>query len=216
MATSLRLSERHSFSVVSINAEMHDLTPQQVCDALLQDADIRLIGISAKSQRTYAAAKQIAAMMKRHRRDLHITLGGVFPSAADSQILEDCPDIDSVVRGEGEDAIVELAARLSKNLPLTEMLGITLRVDGKVFVAPDRPRIQNLDLLPFPARRDLQFILSQGRRAPSAYLVASRGCYAKCTFCSIHQIYGDHLVMRRSPLNIIAEMEDVIERYGTN
>jgi hypothetical protein len=53
-----------------------------------------------------------------------------------------------------------------------------------------------------------------GEAEASAYLVASRGCYASCTFCSIHQIYGDHLVMRRSPGSIVSEMESIIERYG--
>jgi radical SAM superfamily enzyme YgiQ (UPF0313 family) len=208
--------EAHGFPVVSVNAEMHDLSPADVVGMLLAEPAIRLIGISAKSQRTYAAAQQIAKLVKAVRPDIHISLGGVFPSAADEEIITACPAIDSVVRGEGEYAIVELAARLSLRLPLDEMRGLTFRSDGRPKVTPERLRIQDLDALPFPARRDLQHIIDQGRRAPSAYIVASRGCYAKCTFCSIHQIYGDHLVMRRTPGSIIAEMSDVIDRYGTN
>ncbi|MDP9611947.1 MULTISPECIES: B12-binding domain-containing radical SAM protein [Streptomyces] len=206
--------DRHGFETTSINAELLSLGPPDVAERLLADPRIRLIGISAKSQRTYRAAKQIAELVKAARPEVHITLGGVFPSAADQQILDDCPHVDSIVRGEGEHAIVELAARLSQGLPLEKMRGLSFRSDGAFRRNPDRPRIRNLDELAFPARHDLAQMISEGATPSSAYLVASRGCYASCTFCSIHQIYGDHNVVRRSPGSIADEMESIKSQYG--
>lgn len=209
--------DKHGYASTSINAELLSIGPEEVAERLLADPRIRLIGISAKSQRTYRAARQIARLVKAVRRDVHITLGGVFPSAADGQILADCAEIDSIVRGEGEYAIVELAARIQQGLPLQEMRGLSLRVDGEFVRTPDRPRIRDLDNLAFPARHDLQEMLTQNSRGSnSAYLVASRGCYASCTFCSIHQIYGDHNVVRRSPESIADEMQSVKDRYGVS
>lgn len=210
--------DRARFDVVSINAELLGLAPEDVVTRLLAEPGVGLVGISAKSQRTYRAAKQIAAALKVARPDLHITLGGVFPSAADVQVLEDCPDVDSIVRGEGEYAIVELAARVARHEPLGPMRGLSFRRgDGTVIRTAPRPRIRNLDELAFPARRDLEHLIDAGERgASSAYLVASRGCYAACTFCSIHQIYGDHNVVRRSPGSIADEMQAVIDAYGVN
>ncbi|MGW2116629.1 B12-binding domain-containing radical SAM protein [Streptomyces zhihengii] len=209
--------DKHGYTTTSINAELLSIGPEEVAERLLADPRIRLIGISAKSQRTYRAARQIAGLVKAARRDVHITLGGVFPSAADGQILADCADIDSIVRGEGEYAIVELAARIQQGLPLREMRGLSLRVDGEFVRTPDRPRIRDLDSLAFPARHDLREMLAQNARGSnSAYLVASRGCYASCTFCSIHQIYGDHNVVRRSPESIADEMQAVKDRYGVS
>ncbi|GHE29876.1 hypothetical protein GCM10017673_35820 [Streptosporangium violaceochromogenes] len=206
---------RHGFASTTINAELLGIGPEEVAARLLERPGIRLVGISAKSQRTYRAARRIARLLKAGRADVHITLGGVFPSAADEQILGDCAEIDSIVRGEGEFAIVELAARLSQGLPLDRMRGLTLRAGGRIVRTPERPRIRDLDALAFPARDDLERMLGDGGRgSTSAYLVASRGCYAACTFCSIHQIYGDHNVVRRSPESIADEMKSIIDRYG--
>jgi hypothetical protein len=97
------------------------------------------------------------------------------------------------------------------------MRGLSFREDGRVVRTPPRPRIRNLDGLAFPARRDLEHLIATGERgASSAYLVASRGCYAACTFCSIHQIYGDHNVVRRSPGSIADEMQSIVDAYGIN
>ncbi|WP_217558985.1 radical SAM protein [Streptomyces sp. GbtcB6] len=208
---------KHGYTSTSINAELLSLGPEEVAERLLGDPRIRLIGISAKSQRTYRAARQIARLVKAVRQDVHITLGGVFPSAADKEILADCAEIDSIVRGEGEYAIVELAARLQRGLPLKEMRGLSLRVASEYFRTPDRPRIRDLDGLAFPDRNDLQEMVAQNSRGSnSAYLVASRGCYASCTFCSIHQIYGDHNVVRRSVESIADEMQSIKDRFGVS
>lgn len=207
--------DKHGFPLTSINAELLGIGPEQVAERLLAQPHLRLLGISAKSQRTYRAARQISRLVKAVRPDIHITLGGVFPSAAAQPILDDCAEIDSIVRGEGEHAIVELAARISQGLPLDKMRGLTLRVGGRVVRTPDRPRVRDLDALAFPKRTDLEEMLKTGARgSTSAYLVASRGCYASCTFCSIHQIYGDHNVVRRTPQSIADEMQTIIEQHG--
>ncbi|MEV6690293.1 radical SAM protein [Micromonospora sp. NPDC051196] len=207
--------EAHGFRTLSINAELLGIAPDRVAAMLLEDPALGLIGISAKSQRTYRAAKDIARIVKATRPSVHITVGGVFPSAADIQVIEDCQDIDSIVRGEGEYAIVELAGRVSRGQPLSEMRGLTFRDGGKPRRTASRARIRDLDALPFPSRHDLDFMLRHDiRGATSAYLVASRGCFAACTFCSIHQIYGDHNVVRRSPASIVDEMQHVIDGYG--
>lgn len=209
--------DKHNFPTTSINAELLSLGPEEVAERLLSDPRIRLIGISAKSQRTYRAARQIARLVKAVRPEAHITLGGVFPSAADKEILGDCAEIDSIVRGEGEYAIVELAARIQQGLPLKEMRGLSFRIDGRYHRTPDRPRVRDLDSLAFPDRQDLQeMVIQNSRGSNSAYLVASRGCYASCTFCSIHQIYGDHNVVRRSVESIADEMQSIKDRFGVS
>lgn len=207
--------ERAGYDVITINAELEFLTPAGVADRLRQSGRIDLVGISAKSQRTYRAAKEIAGRVKGFSPETHVTIGGVFPSAASRQVLTDSAAIDSVVAGEGEYALTDLAWHLASGTPLTEMLGLAVRLDGEPVVHPARPRIRNLDDVPWPSRRDLEWILAEGQRGGhSAYMVASRGCYASCTFCSIHQIYGDHNVVRRSPQSIVQEMQVIQTRYG--
>lgn len=209
--------EAAGYRVVTVNAELECLSPERVAERLAEIPDLGLLGISAKSQRTYAAAKAIAALVKAKQPDVHVTVGGVFPSAAAGEVLVDAPHIDSVVRGEGEHPITELAWRLENGAALAEMIGITLRNEGEVITTGLRPRVRDLDALPMPARRDLDWIIENGATGGhSAYLVASRGCYAACTFCSIHQIYGNHHVVRRSPESIVAEMKMLGERHGVH
>lgn len=203
------------FSYRSINAELQFLDSTEVAHSLIIDGDIGLVGLSCKSQRAYRAAKNIARHLKRSRPDIHITIGGVLATAADVRLLEDCPDIDSVVRGEGENAIVELATRVRDRIPLNGVLGVTFRGDGDIVRNDTRPRIGNLDDLNFPLRDDLRYVMeTSGAAEASAYIVASRGCYAACTFCSIHQIYGNRAVVRRTPGNIVSEIENIIGDYG--
>jgi radical SAM superfamily enzyme YgiQ (UPF0313 family) len=207
--------ELAGYPVCSINAELEFLDPPEVAERVLDFPNLRLLGISAKSQRTFRAAKAVAALVKEQQPQIHVTVGGVFPSAAAVEVLNDALEIDSVVRGEGEFAIVELAWRLASGAPIGHMRGITYRANELPVSTPQRPRIRDLDALPWPARRDLEWMIKTGRPGGhSAYLVASRGCYAACTFCSIHQIYGDHNVVRRSPASVVAEMRAIGENYG--
>jgi len=199
----------------SINAELQALNSGDVTARLIDNGDVQLIGLSCKSQRAYRAAREIAHAVKARRPEIHITIGGVLATAADKELLGDCSAVDSVVRGEGESAIVELAERIRDDKPLEEMKGLTFRSGRDVIRNGARPRISNLDEIAFPLRDDLEYVMrTNGSTEASAYIVASRGCYAACTFCSIHQIYGNRLVVRRSPRNLISEIKDVIAQYG--
>jgi radical SAM superfamily enzyme YgiQ (UPF0313 family) len=199
----------------SINAELQFIGSDEVASSLAVDDDVRLVGLSCKSQRAYRAGKEIARLLKRNRPDIHITIGGVLATAADMELLKDCPEIDSVVRGEGENSIVELAARIRDRTPLDGMLGLTFRGSEGIVRNNARSRIGNLDDLNFPLRDDLRYVMeTSGAAEASAYIVASRGCYAACTFCSIHQIYGNRAVVRRTPENIVREIEQIVGNFG--
>ncbi|MFS8184756.1 B12-binding domain-containing radical SAM protein [Pseudovibrio denitrificans] len=212
LAAALR---RAGFLCDTINAEMRSLSTNQVADIIVANPELKLVGLSCKSQRTFQAASEIARQIKASRPDIHITIGGVLATAADEQVLQQVPHFDSVVRGEGEEAIVELAERIIRDQPLSGILGLTYRESGELCRSPARSRIRDLDRIAFPARDDLEMALVEGGEAEaSAYMVSSRGCYAACTFCSIHQIYGDRLVVRRSPGNVVEEMERIVKDYG--
>ncbi|TGQ94971.1 B12-binding domain-containing radical SAM protein [Mesorhizobium sp. M8A.F.Ca.ET.208.01.1.1] len=207
--------ERAGYQVVSINAELRDLSVAQVVEELLSHAPF-LVGLSISSQRGYKAAKELAQAVKAADRDIHITCGGILPSSWSSSILSDSAHIDSVVRGEGEDAIVELADAIRSARPINTVLGLSHRAGASIQENAARHRQMDLSSAPPPARNDLEYIVSTGRTVSSAYMVSSRGCYAKCSFCSIHQIYGDHLVARRKPDDIVEEMRTLQDRFDVH
>ncbi|ODS32438.1 MAG: hypothetical protein SCARUB_02426 [Candidatus Scalindua rubra] len=92
----------------------------------------------------------------------------------------------------------------------SEIEGATLKPD----VIKNKPRkpVSNLDELPFPYRND--FNLSK-KKGIATYILASRGCYGKCTFCYLDRFYGDESYWRgRSPENIIDEICHISKIYG--
>ncbi len=207
--------EQAGYHVISINAELRDLSVEQAVEELLSHAPF-LIGLSISSQRGYKAAKEVAQAVKKADAGCHITCGGILPSSWSSAILSDCPQMDSVVRGEGEAAIVELADAIRSARSMASVLGLSFRDGDKIQENAARQRQMDLSTAPPPARNDLAYIMSTGRRISSAYMVSSRGCYAKCSFCSIHQIYGDHLVARRNPNEIVEEMRSLQQRFDVH
>ena len=181
----------------SINAELEFLDSESVASRLGQDLDVRLVGLSCKSQRTYRAGKEIARILKRERPDIHITLGGVLATAADAEVLAPIArHLIPVVRGEGEERIVDLASprqgrrRVGGNAP-----GWTFRRDGgTIRNPPPRHRIGNLDDLAFPLRGDLQHVMEFGRSGRGVRLY--RGVAR--LLCRLHVLF-DPSDLRQSP-----------------
>jgi radical SAM superfamily enzyme YgiQ (UPF0313 family) len=111
----------------------------------------------------------------------HITAGGHFASFHAERLLDDCPAIDSIVHGEGEEGMCELLDHLAD---LATVTGITWRdAGGRIAHNGYRSNLPDLDTRACPTRPD-QFHTYMGLGIAS--LLAGRGCYANCNFCSIN------------------------------
>lgn len=121
----------------------------------------------------------------------HVTLGGLCASVVAREILEQYPAVDSVVTGEGEQSIVDLARNICSpdNTPPP---GITLRRGLRVVAGPARPHLLDLTTLAPPC---LDNFMLPGESASlrlvygAVPVTASRGCYGRCSFCCIHEFY---------------------------
>src|SRR5205823_12700522 len=82
--------------------------------------------------------------------DCHFTMGGHFPSLSYQQTLELVPELDSVVRFEGETTLVELVDAISTGGDWQDIQGIAYRRDDKVMATPARALLEDLDQLPYP------------------------------------------------------------------
>ena len=139
----------------------------------------------------------------------HITGGGFFAHFNTHQILKDFPSIDSIIHGEGEYALADLADNL--NNP-EKVKGLSLRYRGKIVDTPRRKPIIDLDSLPFPDHEPRTYL-----NIPEINILSSRGCYANCHFCSIQAWLKDCGIPRfrqRSVSNIADEMAMLFEKYG--
>lgn len=141
-------------------------------------------------------------------------LGGPHVTFCPMETLEDCPELDVVCLGEGEETLTELIRKVKKEQDLDDVKGIIYRKKGHFYKTKPRPLIKDLDKLPFPARHllpmDRYTVL--GRKYPSINIVSSRGCPFRCTFCSSSYFYGKNY-RARSAKNVVDEIEQVVHEY---
>lgn len=153
----------------------------------------------------------IGNKLKQSLPSTHITCGNRYATDNSIDLLKEYWWLDSVVRGEGEETIVELARRLECKIDLKGCLGIYYKENGKVIRNLDRPLIKNLDTLPFPVkdmllRTDSQF----------TWICASRGCVNNCTFCNsnFNDIQKGKALRLRSINNVVNEIVEVYYNTG--
>jgi radical SAM superfamily enzyme YgiQ (UPF0313 family) len=144
----------------------------------------------------------------------HICLGGHFASFAYPHLVRDFPQVDSILIGEAEHALPLLVERVLEHRPFDDVPGL---VDvGQYADVPYEVRpspIDDLDLLPFPARDYTPQLIARGE--PVA-VSTSRGCYGTCTFCSVTPYYRRFARRKwraRSIGNVVQELEALRSRH---
>ena len=212
LAASLR---ENNFEVKIIDAKSLDMNHKQTCEAVLMEKP-DLVGITMFTSQLRSALIT-ARKIKKSLPSCKIVVGGSHVHPQHEELIRKESFIDFCVRIEGEITMVELAKAISNGWDLRKVKGITFRENGRVIVNPDRPVIDDLDTLPFPAldllpnhiyRANIGF----GERGKFAYITASRGCPFDCYFCSTPRFW--HKRRTRSVDNVIAEMEDTYTKFG--
>ena len=145
--------------------------------------------------------------VKREHPDKIVILGGPGPSSVADEVLRHFPFIDVVVRGEGEETIIELLRGLKEG-GLGDIRGISYRHGGEVRHNPSRRRIKALDSLPLPAYTRLDW-----QKYSRARIVTARGCPYACDFCDIPGVW-QRQCFTRDIGPVVAEMELLKERFG--
>ena len=178
----------------------------------LSEMDPELVGTSAVTV-GLTGALDILASVKALSPAATTVIGGVHPTL----LPEDCqrPEVDIIVRGEGELALREIARVLSSRGDLGQVAGIVYR-DRRAdrWRATPARDLPPLDSYPFPARQ-----LSEAHR--SAYsrvgmgqilsAISSRGCSRRCTFCSVWRFH-EGKYRTRDPHRVVEELAQRAER----
>jgi radical SAM superfamily enzyme YgiQ (UPF0313 family) len=148
----------------------------------------------------------VARVAKETCPNAPVVLGGPHATFMDSQILSECPDVDFIVRGEGEETFIELLSTLFESENFDKVSGISFRKSGQIIRTPNRPFIQNLDGLPYPAYH--YFALNKyqffGRRILP--ILTSRGCPFQCAYCVSSRMVGTEF-RARDPIKVVDELE---------
>lgn len=173
-----------------------------------------LIGFSLIFQFFIDRYAALLYVLRANGIDCHFTMGGHFPSLSYEQTLYLVPELDSVVRFEGEMTLVELADAISMGQDWHDIHGIAYRRDQEVVATTARALVEDLDQLPYPERNyEPESVLGRSIMP----ILASRGCARTCSFCSIHTFYRaapGRIVRTRKPAEVVREMRMLHEERG--
>jgi anaerobic magnesium-protoporphyrin IX monomethyl ester cyclase len=207
--------EENQYEVNVLDCQIFRPTQQQL-EAQLSRSNADIVGVTT-STLTYWPAVEVVKAAKKVLPNALTILGGPHVTALPEQTLIESPEVDIVVRGEGERTMLELADLVSKGdlNGLGKVDGITFRKNGQINQTKDRAFIENLDELPHPAYK--HFPLDKYMMAGKNYLpiITSRGCPFQCTFCLASKMCGTKF-RTRSPKKVLEELEWLRDTYDAD
>jgi anaerobic magnesium-protoporphyrin IX monomethyl ester cyclase len=187
--------------------------PGPVLDAI-RDLDPHVVGFSLIFQYLVPDFGRLLARLRAEGVSAHFTMGGHYASFEPRALLHAIPELDSVVRFEGEDTLLELTERLRDGRSWDDVASLAFRGGEEVVLTPPRPGRLDLDTLPWPDRDDIRY---DRQRLPIASMLGGRGCPWRCSFCSIITFYeanGTKGRRRRDPARIVDELEHLHRACG--
>ena len=198
--------EAQQFEVSVIDYQAKEMTKEELTNELSKTYP-KIVGVST-STLTYSSATDIVKTVKKKFPKSITILGGPHVTVLDTQTMDETPEVDIIVRGEGEKTLLEIAEAVSsqKIEKINNIKGITFRKQKKITRTTDRPFIKDLDEFPHPAfdHFDLnKYTISGKKYLP---IITSRGCPFQCTFCLASKMCGTGFRMR-SPKKVADELE---------
>ena len=178
-----------------------------------------IVGITCSSA-SYPRCVETAKAVKEALPFCKVVVGGWHPSYMPDSMLQH-PEIDYVVMGEGERAMVELATYLTKGeraIVLGAVAGVAYKRGGKVL--KNTPKfISNMDEIPYPARHLLPMHLYDRKMEflgvePVDIMSVIRGCPFSCAFCETRKMWGPTCRFF-SPSRVVEEIKFMIDNYGS-
>ncbi len=190
-------------------AKHFDLRPKIIERIIREKPDVAAFSCFSGS---YLWSLEIAREIKKRMPEIKTVFGGVHVSAVpDHVVAEDC--IDAIAVGEADTSFPALLAEWEAGRP-GRIDGVWLRDDGAIFKGAPPPPVEDLDTLPFPAK---ELFYDKVPALERHYMIMSaRGCPYNCTYCykSLSHYFppGTKLIRRRSPGNVLDELEPVAAR----
>ncbi|MDO9309128.1 MAG: radical SAM protein, partial [Deltaproteobacteria bacterium] len=213
LACAIKKSQKHYVEIYDF--ELMFLTNSNIdIDLLIASLQFDVFGITATTFTRHEAVALIRKI-KEYHPDKKIIVGGVHFMHCDVDTLKNIPEIDVVVRGEGEKTIINLLDALQMSEPLERVTGITYRdTEGEVRRNPDSELFEvldDLDVYKFNSPIEYpEYLMGSGDSIPAVSVMTSRGCPYKCVFCSKAGMKYRH----RSTQSVIKELKYYIDEYG--
>jgi anaerobic magnesium-protoporphyrin IX monomethyl ester cyclase len=191
---------KHNFNVKLMGVVKGSINYQDIINC---QPDI--IGISVFTS-SFAMVREMCEKLKQALPGCVFCLGGETATFDAVELMEQVPEVDFIVKGEGEVTFLELVTCLAEGRrTYKEIKGLVCRDAGKIIENEPRELIENLDDLPFMSR---DLLVEYNLRV--AMLSTSRGCSRSCFFCCSHNFWKTDNKFKwrgRSPKHIVDEIE---------
>jgi anaerobic magnesium-protoporphyrin IX monomethyl ester cyclase len=180
-----------------------------------------IVGIASPFTCQAENAIRVGNIVKEIDPNILTVVGGPHVTAVPMEFLEEAKNIDIVVVGEGEYAMLDIAKVFEGTKKISDVQGIAYREDGVIKQNALRPFIKDLDELPYPAYHlvDLEQYLNPKKIEYRSFkdraisMITSRGCPFNCSFCSVHLHMGK--MFRAHSVNyVINHIEYVVNKFG--
>ena len=186
---------------------------KELCDVenllnfIRSEIDIICVGIGWDRQ-----LEEIKGLLNRMPAEIPLIIGGYKATEQVEELFRDCPNINVIVRGEGEESIKEIL----KRKPLDTILGISYRSYGKIIHNKHRP-LPEVGSLNYPDRalRRHEYRLTVGgidvTKTTFDSVLSARGCPYSCKFCtfSLNPLGQKRGYAPRSVESVIEEIEKI-------
>ena len=197
---------QHDISPFIIDMRLQHQTIESILNYISLNSPV-LVGITAFTTEI-ASADMIASLIKEKYPDIPIVVGGPHSSQIPKETLDEFKNIDIIVVGEGERALVELTELINNNESIENVEGITYRKNGELVITTARQPFSDINELSFPAW-DLFELSHYNKIFP---ISTSRGCPYRCYFCTPN--YLGKKIRVKNYLKIVDELCWLVDSFG--
>lgn len=218
------LEGRYEYRIIDGNV---DPDPVRTARDILSDGAPALIGLSVMPGPQVAPAIEIASALRSSHPWAPIVWGGYFPTLYSAAAIN-APYVDYVVRGQGEDTLLELLERLPeagepappssayRSEAVRDVRGLTWKDADGIHHNPDRPFRAPDDLPPLPYERVgnvEQYLRPSFMGLRTGVHQAAIGCRYRCTFCGVVSMFNGHTRLQK-PTRLTEALTTLRDRYG--
>jgi len=195
-----------------VDAEFGPMSMREIVEQAVTFAPGAVLFGHSGSTSGHPVIVQVTRAIREALPEARIIYGGVFPTFHWRAVLAEEPQIDIVVRGEGEETIVHVIHALETCVSLDEVQGIAFRDEGVPRATEPGPVIEDLDACRVGWELvDLSRYSYWGdHRAVVAQF--SRGCPHQCNYCGQHPFWRRW--RHRDPQKFAAELAWLHRTHG--
>ncbi|MCC5959081.1 MAG: magnesium-protoporphyrin IX monomethyl ester anaerobic oxidative cyclase [Rhodobacteraceae bacterium] len=183
--------------------------------ARLAELEPDVVGTTAITPSIYMA-EEVLQIAREVAPQAVTVLGGIHATFMYRQVLSEAPWIDVIVRGEGEEIVVNLMQAIAQGrwpADRRKIHGLAFAEGTEIVATQAASTVKNLDGIKPDwsiLEWDKYIYVPLNRRVAIPNM--ARGCPFTCSFCSQWKFWRDYRV--RDPIKVVDEIEDLVENHG--